>query len=215
MPARIYGQYCALARSLDVIGDRWNLLIVRELLTGPKRNAELRAGLAGIATNLLSDRLRELQAAGVVSRKRLPPPAASTVYELTERGQELKGAILELARWGRPLLGDPRPAEEFHPSWLLLSLEANFDPAAVGGAEESYEFRVEDQVVAVSVKDGSIVVTDGPAPHPDAVIEADADTLLAWGTNSIDDAGALDAGLRVSGGRRTLCRLRALFPAAR
>jgi len=211
MPTKTYDQFCALARALDVIGDRWNLLIVRELLTGPKRNTDLRAGLPGIATNLLSDRLRELRGAGVVARRELPPPAPAAVYELTERGRALKGAILELARWGRPLLGE-RHGEEFHPSWLLLSLEANFDPAATGSGEEVYEFRVEGETIHAAVAAGSVTVGDGPAPEPDAVIEADAGTILAWGTGRLDDSAALRAGMKVTGGRRALRRIGELFP---
>ena len=213
MPSRTYDQFCGLARTLDVVGDRWNLLIVRELLTGPKRNVDLRAGLAGIATNLLGERLRELEAAGVVSRRRLPPPAASTVYELTERGEGLRPAVLELARWGRPLLGERGAGEEFRPSWLLLSLAASFEPGAARGAKESYELRIDEHLLSVAVEDGRIAVADGPSPDPAArVVEADADTFLAWGTGRIDAAAALAAGLRADGGRRTLRRLRALFP---
>jgi DNA-binding HxlR family transcriptional regulator len=215
MPSKDYEQFCGLARTLDVIGDRWNLLIVRELLTGPKRNADLRAGLPGIATNLLSDRLRELQGAGVLERRELPPPAPAVIYELTARGRALKGAILELARWGRPLLGERRAGETFSPRWLLLSLEAGFDPGAAGEGEETYEFRVDGDVIHASVRDGAVTVADGPAPSPNAVVEADAETILAWGTGRLDDAGALRAGMRVSGGRRTLRRLAALFPAER
>jgi DNA-binding HxlR family transcriptional regulator len=215
MPSKDYEQFCGLARTLDVVGDRWNLLIVRELLTGPKRNADLRAGLPGIATNLLSDRLGELQEAGVLERRELPTPAPAVVYELTDRGRALKGAILELARWGRPLLGARRAKEAFSPRWLLLSLEASFDPTAAGDEEEVYEFRVDGEVIHASIRDGTVSVADGPAPAPNAAVEADAETLLAWGTGSLDDAGALRAGMRVSGGRSTLRRLGALFPPGR
>ena len=214
MPSKDYRQFCGVARTLDVVGDRWNLLIVRELLTGPKRNADLRAGLPGIATNLLTDRLRELQEAGVVERKELPAPAPAVVYELTARGRALKGAILELARWGRPLLGERRPGEAFSPRWLLLSLEASFDPAAACEEEETYEFRVDGEVIHASVRDGAVSVADGPASDPDVVVEADAETILAWGTGGLDDTGASRAGMRISGGRAALRRLGALFPAA-
>lgn len=212
MPSKDYGQFCGLARTLDVVGDRWNLLIVRELLTGPKRNADLRAGLPGIATNLLSDRLGELRNAGVLERREIPAPTPAVVYELTDRGRALKGAILELARWGRPLLGEWHPSESFSPRWLLLSLEASFDPTAAGEKEETYEFRVDGEVLHASIRDGAVSVRDGRAADPDAVVEADAKAILAWGTGRLDDAGASCAGMRVSGGRPTLRRLAALFP---
>src|SRR5436190_11664980 len=102
---RSYGQYCALARGLDVIGDRWSLLIVRELLLrGPSRYTDLRNGLPGIATNLLADRLRTLEASGLVAREDAPPPIATTLFTLTERGEQLKHVILELGRWAAPLM---------------------------------------------------------------------------------------------------------------
>ncbi len=149
----------------------------------------------------------------MVERKELPAPAPAVVYELTARGQALKGAILELARWGRPLLGERRPGEAFSPRWLLLSLEASFDPAAAREEEEeTYEFRVDGEVIHASVRDGAVSVADGPVSDPDAVVEADAETILAWGTGGLDDAGASRAGMRVSGGRRALRRLGALFP---
>jgi len=107
MSRRRYGQFCPLAKALDVLGERWTLLVVRELLAGPKRYTDLRAGLPGLATDLLAARLRELQQAGVIGRRVVPPPTPATVYELTERGLALRPVIRELSRWGRPLLLDP------------------------------------------------------------------------------------------------------------
>src|SRR5438270_8716701 len=106
-PKRSYDQYCAVARGLDVIGDRWTLLLVRDLLLGPKRYKDLLEGLPGIGTNLLAARLKELEAAGIVRRGVLPPPAGSSVYELTDKGQALEPAILALGRWGAQFLGVP------------------------------------------------------------------------------------------------------------
>src|SRR5918993_5125110 len=130
---RNYGQYCAIARALEVVGDRWTLLLVRELLTGPKRHTDLRTGLRGIATNVLGDRLQLLQQAGLFRRATLPPPAASTVYELTDRGRQLKPVLLALAGWGLPLLGSPRAQDAYRLGWLVLALEERFDPQAARG----------------------------------------------------------------------------------
>src|SRR4051812_23503443 len=121
---RSYGQYCALAKALDVIGDRWSLLIVRELiLRDACRYTDLREGLPGIATNLLADRLRELESAGIVSREKAPPPVATTVFRLTERGLALRPAVHALGRWGAPLLGDDFGDESFRSHWIALPLE--------------------------------------------------------------------------------------------
>src|SRR5215470_18393749 len=110
---RSYNQYCAVARSLDVIGERWTLLIIRDLLVGPKRYKDLLDGLPGIGTNLLAARLRDLEKAGIVRRTLLPPPAASTVYELTEVGRALEPAIFAIGRWGARFLGSPRETDTF------------------------------------------------------------------------------------------------------
>src|SRR5918997_566704 len=124
MARRSYAQYCGLARALDVLGERWTLLAIRELLLGPKRFSDLLAGLSGIGPNVLSTRLRTLEAEGLVTKRRLPPPAASTVYELTGRGRELEPAVVELARWGVGLLGPPAEDDRYRPGWLALSLRA-------------------------------------------------------------------------------------------
>src|SRR6267378_3286047 len=117
---RSYGQYCALAKSLDILGDRWTLLIVRELLLrGPCRYTDLRNGLPGIATNLLADRLRELEQAGVVSREEASPPIATRVFRLTPRGEQLKAVVYELGRWGIPMMVEgPAAGDVFRNSWL-------------------------------------------------------------------------------------------------
>ena len=116
---RSYGQYCSTAKALDVLGERWTLLIVRELLArGACRYTDLRAGLPGIATNLLADRLRELEPAGVVEREDAPPPVATTLFSLTARGRALEPVIAELGRWGVPLMHDSSPDDQFRGQWL-------------------------------------------------------------------------------------------------
>src|SRR5213083_2971085 len=124
MGMRSYGQYCAVAKALDVVGDRWNLLIVRELLIrGASRYTDLRNGLPGIATNLLADRLRDLEAAGLVTREEAPPPIATTLFRLTERGAGLKPVLDELMRWGLPLMAEQRDEEAVRSHWLAGALE--------------------------------------------------------------------------------------------
>jgi DNA-binding HxlR family transcriptional regulator len=209
-----YDQYCAIARALEVVGDRWTLLLVRELLTGPKRHTDLRAGLPGIATNVLGDRLQLLQQAGLVRRAVLAPPAASTVYELTDRGRQLKPVLLALAGWGRPLLGSPRDQDTYRVSWLVLALEQRFDPPAARGLDLTWELRVDGEVLHVTVRDGTVQTLQGPAPVPKLVLEADRELFLAWGTGQLSDEQALAAGLRVTPGAQALRQLRRLFPPA-
>ena len=118
---RSYGQYCALAKALDVIGDRWTLLIVRELLIrGACRYTDLRNGLPGIATNLLAERLRELEEAGIIAREEAPPPVASTLFRLTPRGAALEGVIEQIARWGAPLLAAAPKSDVYCGHWIAM-----------------------------------------------------------------------------------------------
>src|SRR5918999_5672535 len=133
MAKRNYDQYCPAARSLDVLGERWTLLVVRDLLLGPRRYTDLLEGLPGIGPNVLAERLRHLQGAGVVRRTTLPPPAASTVYELTELGEALRPVVRELTRWGLNLMDAPRPGEHLRPGWLVRVIEATARPEATRG----------------------------------------------------------------------------------
>ena len=122
---RSYDEYCAMAKSLDVVGDRWTLLIVRELeLRGACRYTDLRNGLPGIATNLLADRLRELERAGVVAREDAPPPIATTLFRLTPRGEQLRPVLEGLTRWGVPLMTEQNPDDAVRSHWLAWALEA-------------------------------------------------------------------------------------------
>jgi DNA-binding HxlR family transcriptional regulator len=120
MPRRSYDQYCALSRSLDVVGERWTLLIVRELLTGPCRYTDLHADLPGVSTDILAARLKAMESDGLVTRRRLPPPGAATVYELTSRGRALVPALTALAEWGTAELEDPRPTDALRAHWFAL-----------------------------------------------------------------------------------------------
>lgn len=162
MSRRRYGQFCPLAKALDVVGERWTLLVVRELLVGPKRYTDLRRGLPGLATDLLATRLRQLHQAGLVDRRDISPPTPATVYELTSRGRALEPVIGEFARWGLPLLR--KPDNDYLPdSALLLGLKAAFHPGAAAGIDETYDFDVDGVRVAVRVCDGSIEITPGSA----------------------------------------------------
>ena len=162
---RCYGRYCPISHALDLVGERWALLIVTELMHGPQRYSDL-ADALGVGTNILAARLRELEAAGVVSKRRLPPPAASQVYELTEYGAQLKPVLHELAHWGARSLGPPGADADLFPGWLENAVRIGLDPAP---REGRFVFRVDDEVV--SIADGEIV--PGAVPDPDVVVEGD------------------------------------------
>jgi DNA-binding HxlR family transcriptional regulator len=175
---RTYDQYCGLARALDVLGERWTMLVIRELLIGPKRFRDLMDGMPGIGANALSARLKSLEGQGLVTKRRLSPPAASTVYELTERGRALEPAVNELARWGVDLLGDPSGLE-FRPGWLVTALRAMFIPEAAGGITRTIRLRVDEEAFSIRVNDGTLSVEQGEGPSPDLEVVTDADTVLA------------------------------------
>jgi DNA-binding HxlR family transcriptional regulator len=165
-----YDLYCPVAHALRLIGERWALLLVVELMSGPKRYTDLAEALPGIGTNILADRLRDLEAHGVIEKKKLPPPAASRVYELTEYGEALKPAIRELALWGARSLGPPTHADELFPGWLRNALDMGLAAIAPPGR---FEFRIGDEVA--SIVDGETVA--GPVEDPDVVIEGSAEGI--------------------------------------
>jgi DNA-binding HxlR family transcriptional regulator/putative sterol carrier protein len=209
---RSYRQYCAMARALDVLGERWTLLIVRELLTGPKRFKDLLEGLPGIGTNLLAGRLKELEGEGLLRRTTLPPPAGSAVYELTERGRDLEPVLMGLARWGVELLGEPRPGETFKPVWAVQAMKATFRPEAARWMRETYEFRVGEDVFHVRVDDGVSEPEYGPAFEPDLVVRTDPDTFLSLVSGRLEPSDAIEAGrLDVEGDPEALARVAEIF----
>jgi DNA-binding HxlR family transcriptional regulator len=162
-----YNQYCPVAHALDVVGERWSLLIVRELLEHRQlRYSDLHANLVGCGTNILAARLKELERHGVVTRRRLPPPAASNVYELTEYGLELRPVMHMLAHWGARSLGPPTRDADLEPGWLAGAMQMAFPPHPTAAR---IEFRVGDQIA--SFADGE--VREGPVESPDAVVECD------------------------------------------
>jgi DNA-binding HxlR family transcriptional regulator len=161
-----YDDYCPVAHALGLVGERWALLVVLELFRGPKRYTDLAENLRGIGTNILASRLRDLEAAGVVAKRTLPPPAASKVYELTDYGHELRPVIRELALWGARSLGPPTHEDELFPGWLANALDTVLAPRAPLGR---FEFRVGEEVS--SLVDGEVL--DGPVENPDVVVEGD------------------------------------------
>ena len=167
---RRYDQYCPVAHALDLVGDRWALLVVRELMHGPKRYTDLAANLPGIGTNILASRLRDLEECGIIVKRTLPPPAASRVYDLSDYGRDLKPVMRELALWGARSLGPPTGEDELFPGWLENALDTVLAPIAPAGR---FEFRVGDEVA--SLVDGT--ATTGPVEDPDVVIEADPEGI--------------------------------------
>ena len=154
---RSYDEYCAIAKSLDVVGDRWTLLIVRELaFRGSCRYTDLRNALPGIATNLLADRLRELERAGVVSREDAPPPIATTLFQLTERGEQLRPVLDELMRWGAPLMAEPKPGDAVRSHWLAGALGALLSDREPEQPPITIELRTGDEPIVLGTRDGRI-----------------------------------------------------------
>lgn len=212
---RSYGQYCALAKSLDVLGDRWTLLIVRELmLGGPSRYTDLRNGLPGIATNLLSERLRELEAAGVVARTEAPPPVATTLFSLTERGHALEPVLDALGEWGVPIMAaGPAAGDAFRSRWMAWPAELFLRDGAPEEPPVSVELSICDEPTEqpVIVEAGGGVVSaraPGPDERPDARLSGSPHAMLALLSGQISVAEARRRGLRVEGDLAALERMR-------
>lgn len=210
---RTYGDRCGISRALDVVGERWALLVVRELLLGPKRFTDLRAGLPNLGPDVLSQRLRDLEAAGIVRRGTLPPPADTRVYELTPRGQELEPVVLALGAWGSRAPfpeGDARLGVDS----AVLALKTLFDPAAAGSIDEEVELRLDGEPFRARVADGALDVARGAATNPLAVIETDPGTLSRVLWHGRNATAALRSGdLRIDGDAAVARRFLALFPA--
>jgi DNA-binding HxlR family transcriptional regulator len=184
---RSYHQYCPVARALDVVGERWTLLIARELLLGPRRFTDLAEGLPGIGTSVLTKRLKELEQSGLVAKRVLAPPAASVVYDLTEQGRGLGPVLAALAGWGVNLLGQPRSDDHLRSSWMVLGLAAAArpDPSL---PDATYELRVDQDVFQIRRCDGRLQPCHGPAPTVDATITMTTHTLAAIASGELDVA---------------------------
>ncbi len=190
---RTYGDSCGIARALDRVGERWALLVVRELTLGPKRFTDLRDGLPGIGPDVLAQRLRDLEAAGVIRRRKLPPPAAARVYELTEWGAELEPVLIALGRWGSRTVLPERPPP-LSPDALALALETTYAPT-IKPAATSYQIILGEHAFLVTVGAFGIELTRGVATDPAFVLRTDTNTLAAllWHGLSIEAAAAADA----------------------
>ncbi|HEY2398213.1 MAG TPA: helix-turn-helix domain-containing protein [Solirubrobacteraceae bacterium] len=206
---RTYRQYCSLAKALDVLGDRWTLLIVRELLLrGPSRYTDLRDGLPGIATNLLADRLRELEAAGIVVREQAAPPVATTLFRLTPRGEELKDAIHALGRWGMPLMSEgPAPGEAFRNRWMALPTELFLRDSTPDRAPVTIEVRTDEGPMLLETLDGEVRARAGSREHPDTVLTGPPRLILAVMTGALSLGDAEARGLRCEGSRESVLRI--------
>lgn len=217
---RSYGEACRFAHALDMVGERWALLVVRELLLGPKRFTDLRTGLPNASTNILAERLRDLEGNGVVRKRRLPPPAATSVYELTEWGRELEPIVTRLGAWGARSPFPPE-TEAIGPDSIVLALRSLFDPEAVGEAGTTYEIRLgegEDVFHVVvapgdSATEAGVELRRGPAGQHDGAIETDPGTFAALLAGQLSLDVALESGgAQIEGGKRATTRFLRLFP---
>jgi DNA-binding HxlR family transcriptional regulator len=212
---RTYGDGCGIAHALDLLGERWALLVVRELLLGPKRFTDLRDGLPNASPNVLAQRLRELEQAEIVQRRKLPPPSAARIYELTDWGRDLKPIVISLGTWALRSPSFPEDAPVGTDS-VILALGTFFDGDAAGDLTARFELRLGENPFTVRVADGGIEFDRGAADDPDAVIETDAATLsaLIWERRELADA--LRAGdIMIAGDRRVVSRFLELFPRPR
>jgi DNA-binding HxlR family transcriptional regulator len=212
---RTYGDGCGIAHALDLLGERWALLVVRELLLGPKRFTDLRDGLPNASPNVLAQRLRELEQAEVIQRRKLPPPAGSWIYELTDWGRELKPIVITLGTWALRSRSFPADAPVGTDS-VILALGTFFDADAAGDLTARYELHLGENTFSVRVADREIEVDRGAAEGPDAIIETDAATLsaLVWERRELTDA--LRAGdVTIEGDRHAVTRFLELFPRPR
>jgi DNA-binding HxlR family transcriptional regulator len=205
-----YGQYCGLAKALDLVGERWTLLIIRELYFGPRRFSDLLEGLSGISTSILNERLNRLANEQLIVRRTLPPPAASKVYELTEDGRELGRAIVPLAAWGVRILAANRRKrnESFRPAWGLLFLSETFDASSARDVHDVYEFHIDDSVVSLIVDDGEMRLIEGQSGRTvDVEVHVDATTFIDVGLGRVRGRDAIRKGkMRLVGSEAALRR---------
>ena len=211
---RSYDEYCAVAKSLDVVGDRWTLLIVRELaIRGSLRYTDIRNGLPGIASNLLAERLRELERAGVVSREEAPPPIATALFSLTERGERLVPVLDELRRWGMPLMAKQPPEDAVRSHWLAFALGETLEDQNPAQPGVTIEVRTGDQPFVLETRDGRVTSHTGSAADPDGVLAGEPMPILGLLFGLLDLEAATAVGVEYRGEAETLERVRAPEPA--
>ncbi|WIV52727.1 winged helix-turn-helix transcriptional regulator [Amycolatopsis nalaikhensis] len=198
---RTYGQFCGLARALEIVGERWSMLVIRDLVLGPKRFTELQLGLPRIPASILSARLNELEQAGVIRRRVLPQLDASLVYELTEYGSELDHILLDLGLWGARSLGHPKDDDVFTNDAAILSLYTTFQQEAAAGVHVTYVLRHHDSlIIHAMIDDGTLKVGSGEHPAADLVIEPQGPELIDLVNGQLTASEALASGrVRIEG----------------
>jgi len=206
---RSYGQYCSIAKALDVVGDRWTLLIIRELMIrGACRYTDLKNGLPGIATNMLSDRIRELESAGLISREDAPPPVATTLFHLTDAGRQLHPVLDALAQWGvQYMVEGPAAGDEFRGHWFAFPAAFFLHDRDPGGPPVTLELRAANSPVVIEISGGSFQTRLGTAVAPDVVLEGSPHMILALMSGHVPVDAAADLGLRISGDAGVLERV--------
>jgi DNA-binding HxlR family transcriptional regulator len=212
VPDYRYAQFCPLARAAEVIGNRWSILVMRELLQGPQRFSDLKRRLAGVSTSVLAERLAELERAGVVAREELPPPAAARVYKLTPHGEAARPVLLSLAQWGLHWLGEMSEGDHFEPEWLRLSLEAFSAPGPTPARR--YEIRVGTGCSSVRLRfaggEGGLRFLDD-AEDVDVGVQAEPRLVIALLTGLLAPAAAREQGASIEGDAAALADLPRLF----
>jgi DNA-binding HxlR family transcriptional regulator len=204
---RSYGEFCSIAKALDVVGDRWTLLIIRELLIrGGCRYTDLKDGLPGIATNLLSDRLRELESAGLIRREEAPPPIATTLFHLTETGAELAPVLEAFFRWGLRYMAEAPESDAFRPHWFAFSVWSLRDQDP-DGPPVSIELHAASSPVVIEAADGKVSMRVGSAPAPDLVLSGEPRLILGMFNGILTAAEAADLGLEFRGDAAVLSRI--------
>jgi DNA-binding HxlR family transcriptional regulator len=212
---RSYGEYCSIAKALDVVGDRWTLLIVRELIIrGGCRYTDLKDGLPGIATNLLADRIRELESAGLIRREDAPPPVATTLFHLTEAGAELLPVLNAIGRWGVRYMIEPADGDKFRGHWFAFPASFFLEDRDPDGPPVSIELRAADSPAVIEASGGSIRTRLGTAAAPDVVLSGEPRIILALFAGALSTAQAADLGLEIGGEARVLERVLADQPSA-
>jgi DNA-binding HxlR family transcriptional regulator len=209
---RDYEEICGLARGLDVVGERWTLLIARELLYGPRRFTDLLGGLPGIPPSLLSRRLKEMQAAGIISKTVLPPPAASMVYQLTEAGKALEQILYALGRWGAQFGRTPRPSDAVRPEWIVFALHSIFRPDAANGAHVTAELHLPEGTFHLDVNHGALTTGLGSRARSDLVLTGERALVLGvlMGRLTLREA-TLEGKIKIQGDRKVLQRFLKMF----
>ena len=205
---RTYGQYCSVAKALDVVGDRWTLLIIRELLLqGPCRYTDLKRGLPGIATNLLADRLRELERGGLIWREEAAPPVATALFHLTDAGNELEPVLNALGGWGTRYMTQPGDGDEFRSHWFAFPASFFLHDRDPDGPPVTIELRAADRPAVIEVSGGTVTTRTGTAADPDLILSGTAPLILAALSAHLTIGEAAARGLEISGDPAVLERL--------